>query len=348
MRAARRRSFFQHLQYLVRLAAVMVLVGVAAACSPREQGLGPATGEDPHIDGGVFVARDGARLPVRRWPTAGAPADGANAVILALHGFNMYGGYFAEAAAWWAGHGIVTYAYDQRGFGGTPERGIWGGEAAFVADATDMLALVRQRHPGVPVFLLGDSMGGGIVILTLKQLDPPARPDGVVLVAPAVWGGDAMNAFYRYSLWLAAHTMPWNLASATDLRVRASDNIDMLRQMGRDPLVVHDTRIDAVYGVANLMGQASIGAPSLGRPPVLMLYGANDEIIPLAPTQRFVARLPGEVRLALYEDGYHMLLRDLQAETVWRDIAAWIGDRSASLPSGADKDARSRLRQLQD
>ena len=42
-------------------------------------------------------------------------------------------------------------------------------------------------------------------------------------------------------------------------------------------------------------------------------------------------------RVAVYESGYHMLLRDLQAETVWTDIAAWIGDRASPLPSGADR-----------
>ncbi len=44
-------------------------------------------------------------------------------------------------------------------------------------------------------------------------------------------------------------------------------------------------------------------------------------------------------RPALYEKGHHMLLRDLQAETVWKDIAAWIADPRAPLPSGADRRA---------
>jgi hypothetical protein len=32
-----------------------------------------------------------------------------------------------------------------------------------------------------------------------------------------------------------------------------------------------------------------------------------------------------------------MLLRDLQAETVWRDILAWIENADAPLPSGAER-----------
>ena len=42
-------------------------------------------------------------------------------------------------------------------------------------------------------------------------------------------------------------------------------------------------------------------------------------------------------RIALYEGGFHMLLRDLQAATVWKDMASWIINRNAALPSKADR-----------
>jgi len=51
-------------------------------------------------------------------------------------------------------------------------------------------------------------------------------------------------------------------------------------------------------------------------------------------------------RIALYAEGYHMLLRDLRAETPLADIAHWIADRARPLPSGADRDARARLQRL--
>ncbi len=56
-------------------------------------------------------------------------------------------------------------------------------------------------------------------------------------------------------------------------------------------------------------------------------------------------RLPARLkRIALYEGGWHLLYRDLQAEIVHRDVAAWIADRNAPLPSGAD--ARDAARSL--
>ena len=49
------------------------------------------------------------------------------------------------------------------------------------------------------------------------------------------------------------------------------------------------------------------------------------------------------VRVARYQAGFHMLLRDLQAATVLADIAAWIGDPATALPSGADRAASEQV-----
>jgi acylglycerol lipase len=61
---------------------------------------------------------------------------------------------------------------------------------------------------------------------------------------------------------------------------------------------------------------------------VLLLYGEKDEIIPQVPVIEFHERLPPEEKwrhqLILYENGYHMLLRDRQAKIVRLDIVEWI------------------------
>ena len=82
--------------------------------------------------------------------------------------------------------GITTLAYDQRGFGLSPNPGIWAGAETMRADLNDALMAARARYPGVPVFALGESMGGAVV-LTALALDAPPPADGIILVAPAVW-----------------------------------------------------------------------------------------------------------------------------------------------------------------
>ncbi len=319
-----------------RTALVMGLA-MAAGCAPVVVPPGPAV-VPPAFDGERFRAADGAALPVRSW----RPVDGQpKAVVIALHGFNDYGNFFADPGRFLAARGIASYAFDQRGFGAAPNPGMWPGTGALVEDLRTVSALVRRRHPGVPLYLLGASMGGAVIMIAVASEAAP-EVDGVILSAPAVWGRATMPFYQRWALWLASHTVPWLKLTGRGLRIRASDNIEMLRALGRDPLVIKETRVDAMHGLTDLMDAALEAAARLNAR-ALILYGENDEIIRRRPTEAMLGRLPAggrpRRRLALYEKGFHMLLRDLQGETVWTDIAAWIADGAAPLPSGADKRA---------
>lgn len=295
------------------LAALVML----AACTPREQAFSPPA-EPPQIAADVFKPGDGAELPLKSW----LPKGRVRAVVVALHGFNDYSNAFADVAGYFATRGIATYAYDQRGFGGAPERGIWAGEANFVSDAKQMVAAVRARHPKAPVYLLGESMGGAVAIATLASAEPP-KVDGAILSAPAVWGGEEMNPFYRATLWALVHVWPAKELTGEGLRIMASDNIEMLRALSRDPLVLKGSRADAAYGLVNLMDTAHARAPGLELP-VLLLYGAHDEIIPEPPVRKLAETLKDNQRFIYYPEGYHMLMRDLQRKRVWKDMAEWI------------------------
>jgi len=325
-----------------RRALCRLLLGLcllAGACAPQLRPMGPPT-TVPAIAGDRLVAADGVRLPLRVW----RPDGKATAAIVALHGFNDYSNAVAMPAPFWAKRGIVTYAYDQRGFGDAPDRGYWPGTATLVDDLRAAVAAVRRRHPGLPLYVLGVSMGGAVVMTALAD-GGIAGADGAVLAAPAVWGRAHMNFLERGALWLAANTVPWLALTVSGVPIEPSDNIPMLRAYSRDPKVIHATRIDAVKGLVDLMDAAYDAAPRLGATPVLMLYGRRDHLVPADPSlavMRALAKDPA-ARTALYEGGHHMLLRDLAAERVWRDIAAWIADRAAPLPSGADLRAAKRL-----
>ena len=318
----------------IRLSAFVAAVVAASAivgCSPSRQTIGPQNGVAKLADD-HFVTGDGVRLPYRVWLPRGKP----KAVILAVHGMNEHSRAFAMPAASWRDAGIATYAYDQRGFGGAPQRGIWPGKAALVKDLKVMARLVRARHPGAPVYLLGASMGGGVVLTAIGGAEP-IEVSGAILVAPAVWGRKTMPVLYPPVLWLTAHTVPWMAVTSDDIRRVPSDNTEMLRDLSRDPRVIKATRVDAIYGVVALMDTALEAAAKV-RVPVLLLYGEKDRIIPKKPTLAVLKRLPRtRRRTAIYRDGWHMLLRDLQRAVVHRDVAAWIADKTAPLPSGADR-----------
>jgi len=123
---------------------VAVFLMLSAACAPLTQKTGPHSAQ-PAIEAGYFVTTDGARLPLKVHV-----ADAPRAVIIALHGFNDYRTEFDMAAQWWMQHGITTYAYDQRGFGGAPQRGVWPGAGVLADDARSMISLVRKAHGALP------------------------------------------------------------------------------------------------------------------------------------------------------------------------------------------------------
>ena len=88
-----------------------------------------------------------------------------------------------------------------------------------------------------------------------------------------------------------------------------------------------------MYGLVNLMDDALESVPSL-TVPTLLLYGTNDEIIPKHATAKLLATINNSPRVVVYPNGYHMLLRDLGAYLVLKDIAEWIRNPDIAPPSG--------------
>jgi alpha-beta hydrolase superfamily lysophospholipase len=285
-----------------------------------------------------FITTDGTRLPLRKWLPPGQP----RAVIVALHGFNDYSRAFEMPATAWAKEGIATFAYDQRGFGAAPERGLWPGRAALAADAAAACGILRRLYPGVPLYLLGESMGAAVAVIAMtgESGTPIPDVDGVILSAPAVWGRSAMGLVPRAALFVAVRLFPSLTLTGQSLHIMASDNIPMLRALGRDPLVIKETRVDTVWGLTNLMDAALTSAPRM-HGPLLVMYGAHDEIIPKRPIRQFVRTLSDDPRerrsFAYYRHGFHMLLRDIEGPMVSADVAEWVLVPGAPLASGADR-----------
>jgi alpha-beta hydrolase superfamily lysophospholipase len=319
----------------MRLLPVLIAFSLLAACAPVAQRPDiPTPGfTGARLEADRFVSFDGAALGLSRWTP---PGDDPWAVVIGVHGMDDYANAFHLAAPYWAGEGVATYAYDQRGFGRSPHRGVWGGDALMTEDLRTIVALVRARYPRALVAVAGESLGGAVAIEAFASDRPPAA-DRLILLAPAVWGWSSQPLGYKAALEVAAHLAPAKVFTppsfVTD-HISASDNEAELIAMGRDPLMIWGARSDALYGLVNTMEHAwrEVGGV---KAPTLYMVGAHDQIIPLQPAFAAARRLPAGDRTAYYAQGWHLLLRDRQAEHVWDDAAAFIRDPSAPLPSGA-------------
>jgi alpha-beta hydrolase superfamily lysophospholipase len=315
--------------------AVILLMLCLTACAPRLMQAARTTDagfQGPRFEGVVVVSFDGARLGLDTWEAEGEPW----AVIVAAHGMNDYANAFHLAAPEWAKAGVTTYAYDQRGFGRSPGRGIWAGEDLLIQDLRTVVALARARHPNAILTVVGESMGGSVAAAAFATENPPAA-DRLVLLSPGVWGFDAQPLPNKTLLWLAANFTAAKVYTpprwVTD-RIMPTDNSEELIRMGRDRLMIWGARSDTLYGLVKLMDRAAdvVGADDL---PTFYLYGANDDIIPQKAAFRAVKGLTPSDRSAYYAAGHHLLTRDLQRAVVIADIVAFVRDPQAPLPSGA-------------
>lgn len=265
----------------------------------------------------TLAASDDSRVAASVWLV-----DQPKAVIAALHGYGDYGHLtFRRAAAYWQGRGIATYAPDQRGFGRNPSRGKWPGAEGLIEDAVAYLADIRARHPCAPLVLIGHSMGGGVALAAAGR---GAEIDGLVLATPAIWGGERLNPLHRGAAWLAAMLFPEQRFSGRGVvRIQASDNIEALRELSRDPLYLSPPSAREIFGLVRLTDMARRSTGSV-RIPALMLLGAKDQIVPNGAVRAVFSEVKGPRRVIEYPEGWHLVFRDHQAKTVWRDVADWI------------------------
>lgn len=319
------------------LPVIFAALALVACATPAVQPpLTPPPGfAGPSLQADALIMDDGASLPLTRWtPTSGAAPD---VVVVALHGVNDSRAAFRLAAAWWAEQGIETWAYDQRGFGGAPGKGVWAGEDRLVQDLRVAVDLARATHPDAVIAVAGESMGGAISISAFGSDRPPAA-DRLILLAPAVWGWSSQEPLNRISLQLTARLIGDRSVQPPEWIARdrmASDNRIELLRTGRDPASVLTTRFDALYGLVDLMESASFRLERV-RAPTLMLYGARDNLVPKKAVRLALERSGDRPDLltGYYPDGWHLLNRDFQAGRVYADVASWLRAPDAVLPSG--------------
>lgn len=313
--------------------ALLVGAVLVAACSQFNPA-GPVV-RSPEFNDDHVVTSDDYRLPLHRWYPEDRPPE---RVVLAVHGFNDYGASFDVLARALVRDGIAVYAYDQRGFGATEPKGIWPGQDTLAADLGTVARLLRERYPDTPLYLAGKSMGGAVVITALTGAES-LPVDGAVLIAPAIWGRRIMPWYQRAGLSAARWLLPrlsFSGRTARRMGVLASDDPEVLRALSLDPLVQKEARVDTLYGLSELMNTALMRAPAL-KVPTLLLYGAQDQVIPPAAMCRLLDRLPGEEmpwRMVAYPQGYHMLTRYTGGATTHADISAWLHEPTGRLPSG--------------
>lgn len=210
----------------------------------------------------------------RRWKVAKSMGEislSRRAVVLALHGFGDYSNGFATLGPYLATQGVLTFAYDQRGFGATAQRGLWGGEEHLIADLKTLTRPLWERYPPPLVTARGEhGRSGGHGRRGAGRYGSGWHgSDGAGSRVLRHHTPHTTYPIQNWTLKVATHMLPSLKLAESRSGMRLSDNIDMLRAHRSDPLAMNETRVDALWGLTNLMDRAMAGAARLPGPTLL-------------------------------------------------------------------------------
>lgn len=312
----------------------ILFVALLSACSaPAPQATTPVAPDKivhanaPPATPTLFKLPSGQALAARVWASP-QPRH----IVLGVHGFNDYSKAFEPLAQHLVTELQATvYAYDQRGFGANPQPGIWPGTDPLLGDLRDIATQLRERHPGLPLTVVGESMGGAVVLVAASE-SPGLAADQLILKAPAVWGAHSMPWYQRLSLYttnLIAPDMVFTGRGLPSLGIRPTDDIEVSRDLSRDPLFIKATRVGSLAGVTELMGRAQ-SQTALPPQRSLVLYGLRDRIIPPQPVCDWLMHLntaapqQGSTDVVVYPEGWHLLTRQLRTREPLQDMAHWL------------------------
>ncbi len=277
---------------------------------------------------GHATTRDGVVLRTRRCTPSGA----SRARLLLVHGLAEHSGRYEHPASLLADGGVDVSTFDLRGFGES------GGTRAYVDRWDDYLDDVEERlrelRDGLPVVLMGHSMGG-IIALTYALSGRPA-PDFLVLSAPALVTGTP--APLRMVAPLLARAAP-RLRVPNPIR---PDQISSDPAVGRaylaDPLLVPHTtaRLGAEFFAAGARARRGLARLAV---PTLVTHGGADTLVPTACTEP-LAHVPG-VERRVYQDLRHETLNEPRGPEVVAEILAWL-DRQLAARGAESSAAGSR------
>lgn len=278
---------------------------------------------------GRCSTHDGLDLFFRAWVAADA-----RAVLLFVHGLAEHSGRYLAAGARFAAGGDAVYALDQRGHGRSPGRRVHVGRfEEYLDDLSALVALARDRHPGTPVFLVGHSQGGLVVLRFL--LDRPEGIAGAIVsspllgVHPSARPSPALRAIAR------ALSVVWPsvlLPNHVDATILSHDPAVGPAYLG-DPLVSHHVSPRWFTSVTSAIARTHQDAPRLARPLLLMTSG-DDRLVDPEASARFASFAPADrVDFVRWPGLYHEMFNEVDPEPVFRRMDTWLEARIRAIPS---------------
>lgn len=269
--------------------------------------------------------QDGLQLYAKAW----TPDGQARGLVCLVHGLGEHIGRYQDDAAALTQAGYILAGFDQRGFGQSEGRkGHTPSLDAYFDDIGYFLNAIMQRHPGLPTFLYGHSMGGILVLAYTPLRRPPVV--GVIATSPGLKSSiEAQKAKVLLVKLLGSVWPTLTLQSEIDAQLLSRDP-HVAEEYVNDPLV--HTAVTAGWGKAMLQAVALAYQQAHQFPtPLLLMHGADDQIAYPEGSRSYAALVPQE-RLTFQEwAGFkHELHTDSEKAVIFAAMVAWLNGHCAA------------------
>ncbi len=213
--------------------------------------------------------RDGETQLVRRWPV-----EDPRAAMLIVHGIGEHSGRYLHVGGYLADAGIDVTAFDNRGFGQS------GGRRAhidrfdqYLDDIEDLLA--DRRSLGVPVVLMGHSLGG--LMSTAYLVSDRPQPDLAILSSPAL--AAEVPRWQRVAAPVLGRVVPSFFVKGSQMSGLLSRDDEVERAYHDDPLVILGATAGLGKQIFDTM-EATMANVDRIRVPTYVLHGEEDKLVP--------------------------------------------------------------------
>ena len=270
-----------------------------------------------------LVGAGGVRL---RGP-ATLPAGAPRAVVALAHGKDEHVGRYRHVVAALVENGYAVYGIDHRGHGQSDgERGLIARFDDFVDDFDLLVEEAHGRHPAVPLYVLGHSMGG--LIATRYALRYQAKLAGLILSGPALLVGEHEPAWRKRLLLLLGRFFP-NLTLPAGEPGLLSRNPEIEQLFAQDPLCNNEkTKLGYVRPLFLAAEETLPRGPELTIP-LLVMHGEADNLTSPRGSERFVRdAASADKTLKLWPDDRHEIFNELDGDQVIAFMVDWLNARS--------------------
>jgi alpha-beta hydrolase superfamily lysophospholipase len=282
--------------------------------------------QPPEHRSGTFTGGDGLALYYQAW----LPPSPHRAALINLHGLGDHSGLYPSIAAHFPMRGFAVYAFDMRGNGRSPgQRAYLESWADYRGDLHAFIARVREWEPGLPLFLLGHSLGG-LVVLDYA-LHFPAGLSGVMAAAPPLGTVGVPRLLMMLGRVMSRVWPRFSLEVGMDLSGLAR-NPAVIETVLSDPLFHRrgTARLSTEVTAAIARVQSRAGELAV---PLLILHGSADRMVAPDGSREFFQKVRHPVReFREYPGAYHGLFADWDQEKVLADVERWLDSRLAEAP----------------